>query len=70
MIDALAELNEDERSAFIHSVRAVLQDQSTFIHNAWANEQLNGRDLRPALGRYEHMRARVADWKMPELMRS
>ena len=67
MLDALAELGEDERSSLLRSVEAVLQDLGTFIHNAWANEQVNGGDLRATLGFYDRMRARITTWKMPHL---
>ena len=67
MIDALAEVDAEERKALLGSVEAVLQDLGTFIHNAWANEQLTSKDLRRTLGFYNRMRARVADWSMPEL---
>ncbi|MEZ5850424.1 MAG: ATP-binding protein [Hyphomicrobiaceae bacterium] len=67
MIDALAELNEDERASLIRSVEAVLQDLGTFVHNAWANEQVNGGDLQATLGFYNRMRTRVANWNMPHL---
>lgn len=67
MIDALAEMDEDERTALIRSVEAVLRDLGTFIHNAWANEQVSGNDLRKTLAFYERMRSRVASWKMPRL---
>lgn len=67
MIDALGEMEANERSALLGSAEAVLQDLGTFIHNAWANEQAMGKDLRPALGLYDRMRTRVADWGMPNL---
>ena len=67
MIDALAELGADERTALIRSVEAVLQDLGTFIHNGWANEQLKGKDLRSALSFYQRMRTRIAGWAMPDL---
>jgi hypothetical protein len=67
MIEALGEIGADERAALLQSVEATLQDRGTFIHNAWANEQLKGSDLRPALGNYRRMRSLVADWGMPAL---
>lgn len=67
MIDALAEMEDDERSALIQSVEAVLEGLGTFIHNAWANEQLSGKDLSRTLGFYDSIRERVARWKMPDL---
>jgi tetratricopeptide (TPR) repeat protein len=60
-------MEEAERSALIRSVEAVLQDIGTFIHNAWANDQLNGYELRATLGFYNHMRECVAGWNMPHL---
>ena len=62
-----AMVEAEERKAMLRSVEAVLQDLGTFIHNAWANEQLTSKDLRRTLGFYDRMRARVADWSMPEL---
>ena len=42
--------------------KPILQDlEQTFIHNAWANEQLTGRIFGRRLGRHYAMRARVAD---------
>lgn len=67
LIDALAEMEEEERTPLLRSVEAVLEDLGTFIHNAWANEQLAGKDLRRTLGFYNHIRDRVSEWKMPEL---
>jgi hypothetical protein len=65
LVDALGGLAAGERNALIRSVEAVVQDLGSFVHNAWAKEQLGGKDLRPALGYYRRMRSRVADWKMP-----
>lgn len=67
MIDAVAELGEDERSELLLSAHAVVQDLGLFVHKAWAHEQLDGKDLQRALGFYEHMRSVVSGWKMPEL---
>lgn len=66
MIDALAELGPQERSVLLQSAQAVVQDVGLFVHNAWAREQLDGKDLQPALGFYEHMSKVVAEWAMPE----
>ena len=67
MIGALAEMETGERDTLITSVQAVLHDLGTFIHNAWANEQVSGKDMRPTLAYYDRMRARVTDWGMPAL---
>lgn len=67
LIDALGALGRGERTSLLRSVNAVVKDLGTFIHSGWANEQINGDDLGPALSNYRLMRTRVAEWGMPEL---
>jgi tetratricopeptide (TPR) repeat protein len=67
MIDALGELERDERTFLLKSVNAVVTDLGSFIHNGWANEQIKGNDLTPVLSNYRRMRARVAEWRTPLL---
>jgi tetratricopeptide (TPR) repeat protein len=67
LIDALADLDDVDRVSLLQSTVAAVKELGTFIHGGWANEQINGNDLNPALSNYRRMRARVAAWKMPDL---
>jgi hypothetical protein len=63
MIEALDALKEDDRNSFIDSAATALaRPGGSFVHNGWAQEQLDGIDLRPALGRFERMSAIVEHW--------
>jgi hypothetical protein len=62
-IEALDELGENDRNSFIDGAAIALgMSPGYFIHGAWAQDQLNGRDLRPTLIRLERMTDIVKTW--------
>lgn len=67
LMEALGELDAEVRTELIRSVEAILQDLGTFLHNAWANEQVSGKDPALTLDFYRRLRRLVAGWAMPDL---
>jgi hypothetical protein len=56
MIEALDAISLDDRNKLIDSGAALLGARSgAFVHNGWSQEQLDGKDLNPALERFERM---------------
>jgi hypothetical protein len=63
MIEALDALGESDRNSFIDGAAIALgMSPGYFIHGAWAQDQLNDRDLRPTLARIERMSDIVRPW--------
>jgi hypothetical protein len=62
-IEALDALGESDRNSFIDGISIALgMSPGSFIHGAWAQDQLNDRDLRPTLARLERMSDIVRRW--------
>ena len=56
MIEALNGLSESDRNNFLDAAGISLgMGAGAFVHNGWAQEQLDNVDLRPALERFERM---------------
>src|SRR5262249_24975569 len=63
MIEALNTLSESDRNNFLDAARISLgMGGGAFVHNGWAQEQLDNLDLRPALGRFERMSEIAQHW--------
>jgi hypothetical protein len=67
MINALATLEGEERVRLLASAGAVLDGVGVLVHNAWAKEQLAGKDLHESLIRYDRMSKLVGTWGTPDL---
>jgi tetratricopeptide (TPR) repeat protein len=67
MINTLATLEADERVRLLASAGAVLDGVGVLVHNAWAKEQLAGKDLHASLIRYDRMSKLVGTWGIPEV---
>jgi hypothetical protein len=68
MIEALDALNEADRNSFLDGAALSLgQVAGSFVHNGWAQEQLDGHDLRPALERFKQMTETAKHWGRPDL---
>lgn len=68
MIEALDVLNEGDRNSFIDAAALALgQTPGSFVHNGWAQEQLDGLDLRPTLERFKRMAEIAKHWDSPDL---
>jgi hypothetical protein len=64
MIEGLDALNENDRNGFIDAARISLgEGGGTFVHHGWAQEQLDGLDLQPALRRFERMSEIARNWR-------
>jgi hypothetical protein len=69
MIEALDQISREERNALIDSEGAIVGSKcGAFVHNGWAQEQLDGADLRPALGRFERMMVIARNWERPDIL--
>jgi len=56
MIEALNELGQADRNSFIDAAAVALElPAGSFVHNGWAQEQLDNIDLHPALERFNRM---------------
>ena len=63
MIEALDQASPVDRNALIDSNAALMGSKSgAFVHTGWAQEQLAGGDLSPALERFERMSHIAANW--------
>lgn len=63
MIEALSSLNESDRNNFIDAAAIVFRvGGGSFVHNGWAQEQLDNQDLRPTLERFELMAKIASRW--------
>jgi hypothetical protein len=68
MIEALDALNERDRNDFIDAARISLGiGGGAFVHNGWAQEQLDNLDLRPALERFKRMSEITAHWTRTDI---
>ena len=67
MIEALNALNENDRNNFLDAAGISLgMGAVAFVHNGWAQEQLDNLDLRPALERFERMSDIAQHWARPD----
>lgn len=63
MIEALNGLSNAERNNFLDAAKVSHgMGGGAFVHNGWAQEQLDNLDLRPALERFERMGAVTSNW--------
>ncbi|MGA2794449.1 MAG: hypothetical protein ABSE69_13120 [Roseiarcus sp.] len=63
MIEALNALNENDRNNFLDAAGISLgMGGGAFVHNGWAQEELDNLDLRPALERFERMSDIAQHW--------
>lgn len=68
LIEALNTLSDADRNNFLDAARISLgMGAGAFVHNGWAQEQLDSLDLRPALERFVQMSAIVQHWKRPDV---
>ena len=69
MIEALDQLSPEERNSLIDSQGAVMGSKSgAFVHTGWAQEQLDGVDLGPALERFERMVVIAKNWGRSDIL--
>jgi len=67
MIEALNGLSESDRNTLMGEAALALQmSVGSFVHNGWAQEQLDNVDLAEALVRYERMTEITRPWIRPE----
>jgi hypothetical protein len=62
MIEALDGINESDRNNFLDSAGISGMGGGAFVHNGWAQEQLDNLDLRPALQCFQRMSAITMRW--------
>ena len=69
MIEALNNLNAEDRNQFIDAAAISLDlSPGSFVHNGWAQEQLGGVDLKPALERFERMSEIAGRWHRADII--
>ena len=69
MIEALDQLNEEDRNGFINAAAISLHlGAGSFVHSGWAREQSDGLDLRPALERFERMIEIAKGWGRTDIL--
>src|SRR5258708_19306188 len=63
MIEALDALNASDRDEFLDAARIFLRiSGGAFVHNGWAQEQIDNLDLRPTLERFDQMDEITKKW--------
>lgn len=63
MIEALNSIDEFDRNGLVAAAADALDaGQGHFVHNGWAQEQLDDKDLHPVLKRFESMSEIAANW--------
>jgi hypothetical protein len=69
MIEALDQLAEGDRNSLIDAAAiSVHLSPGSFVHNGWAQEQLQNLDLKPALERFERMTGIVKHWRRQDVL--
>ncbi|MBX3497744.1 MAG: hypothetical protein KF769_16035, partial [Parvibaculum sp.] len=67
-IETLDRLEPAVRNRFIDAIGVIYDGPSVFVNSGWSQDQIENRDLRPALGIYDKIREIAASWNRPDVM--